>query len=560
MVLHKKLKMNLEVKIFIIFLLTILLQGTSSSRTIGVCDEDCSFSSITEGINSANPGDTIEVQSGIYSENVNVSKTIALIGLDTGLGKPVIDAHGNGSALAIFADGVTIEGFNLTNALGSGVEILAGIEVNSNKNVLRNNLLFNNENGILINGHNNIVLDNNASNDIYGIRAKSSDNNTMSDNTLMNSNYGLFLLDSNNNIINRNQAMNNGFGIMINESFGNNLTQNKMIGNSYSFSCQGKNRIDTTNLVDGKPIYYLVGSFHQLINKTSGAAMVSCINCKDITIIDLDLRNNFYGIYLENTSHAVLEGNSLRGNRIGVALTNSYYNHLSSNNASGNTVGFKLEASRYNALQENDAIDNQVGLYLASSDYNRIIGDRFSENERGLLIRQSYQNLVSKNSLLNNSLGAELDHSLLSELYNNNISDNDQGILLKQSANNNLLGNRLFNNSEAILYDPLDNNTLGANNLYRNNTANLTVVRYQTTEGVIPPGKSVVIVCNPKDAVIINGEETRIGTGPVHFTDPGEYRVLVKKPGYKDGTVTIEIPFPESEVEKSIDLIPEENA
>jgi parallel beta-helix repeat protein len=386
-------------KYILIFLLLISLPQFALCKDISVCEAGCDFTNINKAINSASPGDILRVHSGIYKENVDVSKTITLIGEDTGSDKPVIDAHGNGSALAIFANGVIVEGFNLTNALGSGVEILAGIEVNSNNNVLRNNLAFNNENGILINGRNNTIQGNNASNNIYGIRARNTDNNSIVDNLLINNNYGLFLLDSNNNPIQRNRAINNEFGILINQSTGNNLTQNQMIGNNYSFGCHGDNRIDTTNLADGKPVYYLVGSANQELNSTTKAATISCINCKNLTIRDLDLKNNFYGIYLENTSHVVLEGNNLSSNRIGLTLASSYHNQLRNNHAADNIVGFELIDSRYNTLQGNKVNGSQAGLYLASSDYNDIAGNQFSRNERGLWIYRSGQNLIFENNL-----------------------------------------------------------------------------------------------------------------------------------------------------------------
>jgi parallel beta-helix repeat protein len=551
-----------KIKLIMILLLFISLQQFALSKDISVCDTGCDFTNITDAINSAEPGDTLQVRSGIYKENVNVSKSLTLLGQDVGSGKPVIDADWNGSALSLFADGVVVEGFNLTNSLGSRVEILAGIEVNSNNNILKNNLAFNNENGILIYGGNNSIQGNNASNNIYGIRAKNTDNNTIIDNTLRNNNYGLFLLNSNNNTIQRNQVINNEFGILINQSIGNNLTQNQMIGNSYNFGSHGDNRVDTTNLADGKPVYYLVGSSNQEINSTSNAATISCINCRNLAIKGLDLKNNFYGIYLENTSHAVIEGNNLSNNRIGLALVNSYYNSLRANHATDNNKGFELRVSRYNTLQSNKALKSQAGLNLVNSDYNRLLGNRLSQNERGLWLYRSGQNLLSENNLSSNALGGEFDLAWLNQLSHNNVSDNDQGILLDQSTNNDLLGNRIFNNHEGILYDPLDNNTLGADNLYWNNTANRTEIRTRTTEGVIKSSIAVVIVSNPKDAVIINGDENAKAPGPVYFVDPGEYNVLIKKQGYKDGILTIDIPekiSPAFQRERSIDLIPEEN-
>ena len=54
------------------------------------------------------PGDIIVVRSSIYHENVNVTKQLTLSGIDTGSGKPVVDA-GGGSAITLSADEITLE-------------------------------------------------------------------------------------------------------------------------------------------------------------------------------------------------------------------------------------------------------------------------------------------------------------------------------------------------------------------------------------------------------------------------------------------------------------------
>lgn len=553
-------------KLILILFIAISTQETACSKTFIICDQGCDFASISDGINSADPGDTIEVQSGTYHENVNVSKQLTIFGKDIGSGKPVIDAGGKGSAITLSADGATVEGFNLTNSLGSWLEIWAGIEANSDHNTLKNNLALNNENGILITGSDNTIQDNDAINNIYGIRIKASANNSITSNNLKNNNYGLFILASNDNAIQRNQANNNDFGILLNESKRNNLSYNQMTGNSYNFGCQGNNYVDTTNLADGKPIYYLVGSANQEIDSSKDVATVCCINCNNLTIRGLELKNNFNGIYLENTSNTLLEGNNISNNRIGLVLVNSYHNTLRSNEAAGNTEGMVLSNSRYNMLHGNKALKSQAGLHLVYSDYNRILGNQFSQNDRGLWLYRSGQNLLSLNNLTFDSLGAELSFAWFNQLSDNNVSDNNQGILLYWSTSNNLSSNRIFNNSKGILYDPLDNNTLGADNRYWNNAANLTETRTRTTEGAIQPSIAIFIISNPEDGIIINEDENVKTPGPVHFIDPGKHIVLVQKRGYKDGKLTIEIPqeitretFPDTLRVKRIDLMPEEN-
>lgn len=557
---------NLKSKFLILFVLAIFLQGTACSKTILVCDQGCDFAGITEGINSADPGDTIEVQSGTYYENVNVSKPLILLGKDTGSGKPVIDAGGNGSAITLSTDGATLDGFNLTNSLGSWLEIWAGIEVNSNDSTIINNMAFNNENGILIAGSNNTILGNDAMNNIYGIKTKGSTKNSITDNNLSNNNYGLFILASRNNIIQNNQATNNEYGILLNESTGNNLSNNQMTENSYNFGCRGNNNADTTNLADGKPIYYLVRSANQEINSSSDAATVSCLDCYNLTIKGLNLNNNLYGIYLENTSNSLLEDNNLSSNRNGIAFVNSHHNTVKDNQATGNIEGIVFTSSRYNTVQGNKALNNQDGLYMNRSDYNRLLDNQASQSDNAIWLFRSGFNLLSGNNMTFNSLGARLNFAWLNTIFDNNISNNIQGILLDSSANNNFSANRITNNTKGILFDPLDNNTLSSDNQYFNNGADLEKIRSRSTAASgIPPTVSVHIISSPKGAAILkDGELQGMTPGPVYFTEPGEYIIEIKKEGYKDEELPIEIPekissetFPREMREQSVKLTSE---
>ncbi|HMB46314.1 MAG TPA: NosD domain-containing protein [Candidatus Methanoperedens sp.] len=71
-----------------------------------------------------------------------------------GIGNPVVDARGSGSAITLSANGITLEGFT---AIGSGHGSFfespeAGIRITSNRNTLTgNNVSSNNDNGISLN-------------------------------------------------------------------------------------------------------------------------------------------------------------------------------------------------------------------------------------------------------------------------------------------------------------------------------------------------------------------------------------------------------------------------
>ncbi|MDD4652181.1 MAG: NosD domain-containing protein [Methanothrix sp.] len=134
--------------------------------------------SIQGAIDAASPGDVIEVHSGTYHENVIVSKPIILLGVDTGEGKPVVDCGGKGSAILLSSSGSVLEGFVFTN---SGKDINAGIRVISDRNVIRDNLVKdNNGYGIILeNSSHNIITHIEFSGNLRGIGLFNSSNNVL---------------------------------------------------------------------------------------------------------------------------------------------------------------------------------------------------------------------------------------------------------------------------------------------------------------------------------------------------------------------------------------------
>jgi parallel beta-helix repeat protein len=287
----------------LVALIFLLFWGTASADTLTVCKSGCNYSSIQVAIDAAGPGDIVEVQSGVYYEALNVTEQIILRGVDTGQGRPVIDvgtidtgaidtetidtemmhagmmhAGGKKSAVSIKAYGCVLEGFGIKNASEA-----IGIDVTSSNNIIRDNIISNCREGISLD--------------------KSSYNTVTGNNISHNEGNGLSLYASIGNIINDNNVSYCRDGISLIRSSRNILKNNTMSGNLHSFRVEEMfdNEIDTSNLVDGKPIYYMVGSFGSVIDSSSNAGTVYCINCRNITIKDLELMNNTYGIYLSQT-------------------------------------------------------------------------------------------------------------------------------------------------------------------------------------------------------------------------------------------------------------------
>ena len=150
---------------------------------------------------------TIIVRNGTYYENVVINKQLTL----RGIGSPVVDARGSGSAITLTADGIILEGFTATGA-GSYPE--AGIKVISNNNTLRANNVISNSLGIFLSSSNfNNVTGNNISNSTsVGIKVyDTSTNNTISHNKITNSNSGMFFVYAFNTTASNNIMENNSF-------------------------------------------------------------------------------------------------------------------------------------------------------------------------------------------------------------------------------------------------------------------------------------------------------------------------------------------------------------
>jgi len=399
-------------------LMLMLLFATSQAATISVPGD---YASIQAAIDAAEDGDLIEVESGIYQENVNVDRPLIL----RGLGMPVVDAGGDGNAITLSADRIALEGFVATNASSRWD---AGIKVASSYNSIEgSNTSYNN----------------------CGIRLTSSSNNSIVGSNASYNDCGIRLTSSSNNSIVGNNAIGNEYGIDLWESSNNTMSDNLMSCNLYNFGSDGYNDIDTSNLVDGKPVYYLVGVFGAMIDSSSDAGAVYCVDCENITVKGSTLRNNRYGIGFDKTINSKIENNNISGNSCGIDLLTSNNNTIEGNNVSDNGFrGIQLEESNNNTIKGNNVSDNDDGIFLFSSRNNTIVGNTANGNRYGILFHSSSNNTVEGNNASDNDdCGIRLDGSSNNNIIEgNNANNNDCGISLYFSSNNSMRGNMMSGN------------------------------------------------------------------------------------------------------------------
>jgi parallel beta-helix repeat protein len=514
-------KMNKRYDMLIVSatILVLSLVGTASATNWTVDSSGgADFTGIQAAINNAKDGDTIIVHSGVYYENVVVDKLVTLKGINL----PVVDAGGEGSAITLTADGITLVGFTATNS-GIFFEIAAGIKVTSNNNTITGNNVSSNMDGIGLYyfSNNNTITGNNVSNNWYGIdlfypssnnntisgnsarnnseagiRLSSSCNNTISSNNVSNNWYGIDLTDSsNNNTISGNSASNNNLeGISLYDSRNNIITGNTLVNDGLFVSYSYQNTVED-NIVNGKPLVYLEDA---LDYKVEDAGQVILVNCTNITVENLDLSNTSVGVELWKTEDSkVLNNNVSNNSNGGIRLYFSSNNTISDNNVSNNKWhGIKFDNSSNNTITGNVFVND--GLFVSYS-YQNTVEDNIVNGkplvyledvsdckveDAGQVILVNCTNITVENLVLSNTyVGVTLLKTRNSRISNNTVCNNGYyislrntarwdgyGIYLHDSSNNNITGNNVSNNRifGIHLTDSSNNNTITGNNVNNN--------------------------------------------------------------------------------------------
>ncbi len=308
--------------------------------------------SIQDLIDAAVPGSIVDVQPGIYNEQLIIDKKLILQGPSPGEGTATIDATGLDDipVIQILGDDVTIRRLTIQNGPLHGIQVgstshpnlsnitishnhikgqgNAGILTNSNASMLiKNNIIENNglgsgfnRNGIVLYPHGKTDIINNtiANNAVDGIFARASSKGLLIENNVIkhHANSGISLaMDQRNTSIINNQIKNCGTGNFDEEG-------GIVIVQSMAETIQG-NSIDNC-----KPS----GIFWGWVPTTGGAPI-------ELLISDNEIKNSSRdAIYLFSQGtggfippdlfplEPAIIGNNLRDNgRAGVYISNAYY-------------------------------------------------------------------------------------------------------------------------------------------------------------------------------------------------------------------------------------------
>jgi len=275
-----------------------------------------------------------------------------------------------------------------------------------------------------------------------------SDNNTLIENIIANNTRGILVgYHTDNNKLMSNIIYNNTNGLILSNTTNDTMKSNILFNNSYNFGISGSSvnhfvhDIDTSNTVNGKPIYYLINQDGLIADDHTfpNIGYLGIANSTRVIVRDLKtVSNNLQGILFAYTTDSVIGNLCSSSNAIGITLIHSNNNvinksilednangvlvFLSNNNTiasnifSNNIIGLHLHSGQHNIMKKNKIIQNEYGFTIYS-DYNTIKENTIAYNDDGIYLWKAYNNTVYHNDFIENIMQVK-------SLYSNNTWDN----------------------------------------------------------------------------------------------------------------------------------------
>jgi parallel beta-helix repeat protein len=414
------------------------------------------YTKIQDAINDSQDGDTIFVFHGVYNEDIEIRKSLYVIGEDKN--STIIDGQYKiPGVVSLLTEHIYFSGFSIIHCRGWGNDY--GLSISSYDTVV-NNIISDNkgQKGICISGQYNKILNNIIrNNSFYGIDiAYNGNNNNISGNTFINNYLGIIVGKNHDNVIsgnyiyksshegievagsgykeisnniienntgaairirgkssdvvvNRNIMKNNGEGLVIDDAQSLIITQNSFYDKGIQLIGSGLNNWTShamsDNSINEKPIYFFTSENNIIVPSDAGQVILaSCTNCRveNLYISDVD-----YGIQLGFSSDNIITNNYLNNiTELPIKFVQySQNNVIEKNIISQNKKNAILidTTSNYNVIHNNLIHNNMgIGIYLQSRG-NTITNNSFENNDGGVYLDFSYYNVITYNNFINNS-------------------------------------------------------------------------------------------------------------------------------------------------------------
>jgi parallel beta-helix repeat protein len=325
-------------------------------------------------------------------------------------------------------------------AISAGIRDLAHSNsefVGTNNVVITNIIIEDFGYGIELGGSNNVVSKVTLTSGDRGGKAiwdSGSNNNIRECRIFGNTSSGIYVAGTGAVITNNLIANNSEAGIEFSSSAGS-LRENTFAKNGRVFDFgtlpSTSNVIDSSNKVDGKPVYCWTNEH----NKTapSGAGYVLLNNCSNITVQGISILNssegvvhNSNGIYLYSTRDSLITKNYLQAG-----------------------AGVRIDSSCQNVtVQENYFGSGSGGLSIKSSSNVSVIANNLQTS--GILLSRVAGCLVFNNTFSEWAVGVRLEGAPQNRILQNSVTDCDVGISIFMSDENVFSDNNFVNNQQDV--------------------------------------------------------------------------------------------------------------
>jgi parallel beta-helix repeat protein len=268
---------------------------------------------------------------------------------------------------------------------------------------------------------------------------------------------------------------------VLQSSSNNTLSDNTMKNASFGYVYGGSisdylNSIDTSNTVDGKPVYYLTNQkdlainpalfpeigFLALVNSTDttvqGLSLAHCSSAllfaftNNSKIINNTLDDSYFGIYAVSSCSNLVSGNEFIGDEIPLEFVLSCSNNTIIENIVLGTlggIGLVIQSDN-NTVSYNNVSGSETGIFLSLfSSYNVFVGNKIENcSEEGIKLIQSQNNTFVKNTIMNTSgaLHLEQAETCNNTFYDNNFENNTRQFLIGGTIGRNIWDNGVEGN------------------------------------------------------------------------------------------------------------------